>query len=134
MISTQRLVVLFIMINVVVGIVDLTYYSPTAYQSTPFDSIVSELDDFQEEQEKVWGGLLSGASQVVETTIINPLRLGYTLLRFFWKAFIPFSVYPRTDYSTFENVGVTILTLFRTLLSLIVGFEAYAFYKNKKQT
>jgi len=125
------------MINVVVGIVDLTYYSPTTYQSTPFDSIVSELDDFQEEQEKddtVWGGLLSGASQVVETTIINPLRLGYTLLRFFWKAFIPFSVYPRTDYSTFENVGVTILTLFRTLLSLIVGFEAYAFYKNKKQT
>lgn len=137
MISTQRLIIIMLMINVVVGIVDLTYYSPTQYQTTPFDSINNQLDAFQQkaqEEETTWGGLFSGAVNVLEVTVINPLRFGYTLLRFLWKAFIPFSILPTGNETPVENVVITVIILFRSLLALIMGIEIYLFFKNKKTT
>jgi hypothetical protein len=136
MISTQRLLLMFLMINVIVGIVDVSYYNPLSYDNQFLDGITTDLDEFSEniqKEDSIWGGILGKLIDAV-STIVNGVRLGFLLLYFFFKIMIPWPIARLTSYSAIELMIVDFINLFRLLMTLLAGLEIYNLFKNKKAT
>lgn len=137
MISTQRLIIMFVLINLAVTIATFTYQEETTWNSTPFDNMLNQVQEFEEkaqEDESVIGGMLSAAAKVIEATVIDPIRFGWMILKFLYYAFVPFSINGDMASSTVEEVFIVILSVVRSVLAVLAGLEIYLIFKNKKAT
>lgn len=134
MISTQRIILLFILMNLLVGIGGTIHNNPTAFN---FNKINEEINineelvnEYTDENTKT-GGIPSEDTSGEGKSIGNMFKMGLITWEVIIRAIWPFSVYP--NYPTvIENIIATLILYFRLLGSVLVGLELYLLFKNRK--
>lgn len=137
MISTQKIILMAILINVMIGIVlslDKDINNP---DFTTIDELTSSIDTEQENTNSetgIWGEVKAKAGQVFESTIINVIKWGAGLYNIFKLGFNPWSI-STEDYNTeIEKLIVRIIQLIRAMTIGLLILEIYSYFKNKKAT
>lgn len=135
MISTQRLIMLVIGINLLIGMVGEIWVNPTGYTtSQQLEVEIDKMEDLEvnlESEEGIWGSVKQSAGQE-ETTIGSAINWGYSILGVFIRGINPLSIHPSMFTNTIEQVFAWFLIFFRSLIATILGIELYLVYKNKK--
>lgn len=126
---------MFILVNVMVGIGMNTYNNPFDTNTNVILLEANYLESYQNttsSEEAVWGSAQSDGNRQFETHIGNPLTWGWGVLKTFYRVLAPWSLWHLNFENAVTKLMVNILTLFRGLMMLLVGMEAYMFYINKK--
>lgn len=136
MITSQRLIIILVMFNILTGIVTQIYNNPTT-SSIENSQVITEADSINEKviiannDDSKYGGITS-ENLVSEQSIGNPISWGNILLNIFTKGFNPISVMPTTSDTVIEQIAISILILIKSLLYIILLIEIYFIFKNKK--
>lgn len=138
MISTQKIVVLILMIQILIGIamelnakgIDGTPLAKTNDTITISDA---EVENFKSD-EGIWGSIKNEANQLYESTIGNVMEWGATALNVLLKGLNPFSINSSQYDTNIEKLIATIILVIRSFMTTIVIFEGYSYFKNKKAT
>lgn len=135
MISTHRLLLILVAINMVIGFAMQIYYDPLSSntdQVTVEQQLLEQYEQEMESQEGTWGSIKRTTSQLWENTIGNPIKWGWTILKIFWRGINPLSFTPDDFTHPMEQAMAQGIVLFRSLLmGVVVGLSAYMLYKNK---
>lgn len=135
MISSQRLIIMLIAINMMIGYAMQIYYDPTGFslEQTKIDAqnleqkevVISDEDHWYD---KAWRGFTT----TVDNSIGNVLRWGWTILKIFVKGINPLS-FSASDFDhPIEQSIANILITFRSIMmTAVVGLGVYLLYKNK---
>jgi hypothetical protein len=135
MISTHRLILLFIGINLIIGIASAIYENPAIYNDN-FLSVEQGLyEDFGADfvTEDSLNGIQS-ENTLQETSVGNSLSWGKILFDVFVQGINPFSFMPGDFDTMAEQIAAQLLILFRALMSILIVIEAIMFFKNKKSS
>lgn len=136
MITSQRLIIIFVLFNILTGIVATIYSNPTA-GSTDKTQIITEADNLQNTaggsmtDNNLYGGI-SNTNLVGETSIGNPLGWGTILINVFAKGFNPIAILPNQTLTEIENIFIVLLGLMKAFINVILILEIYMIFKNKK--
>lgn len=136
-VSTQRIFILFVLINLAVGVADITYFNPTAYSTAPFSKLTDTGDRYSiewDDENTMWKSTNPDAIPNEEATITNSQKTGFMITRFIATSFIPFSIMPQSDMSITEQVLATMIAIFRIFIGFLAGLEMYLLFKNRKAT
>lgn len=137
MISSQRIIFMFILINILIGIGIGIYKNPTAYDSSIIDEEIQIMEDQQvefEEENTEWGGIPTTDTSGEGKTIGNPLKMGAIVWNMFLDAIAPWSIHPWMFNNTVEKIIAWLLMLFRAIGTSLLIFETILVFKNKKAT
>jgi len=136
MITSQRLIIIFVLFNIFTGVVATIYNNPTV-GSLDKTQIVNEQSNVNSQitkansEDSLYGGIGSN-TLVSEQSIGNPLGWGAILINVFSKGFNPISILPEKSNVAIENIFVFLLILVKTMISIILILEIYMIFKNKK--
>lgn len=134
MMSTQRLFILIMLINLLIGIVVTFQDNPRATTYVVLDNQGNVIEQYAYEisdPSKLYSGT-GGDNQLNEVTIGNSISWGRTGISVLFNGIKPFPV-KASDYNTdIEKVFVYALTAFRWFMYIIVIIEAIMFIKNRK--
>lgn len=138
MISSQRIITMIIGINLIIGMIMTGYNNPTEYNNEAVQNEISFIENSQneytDEDTGVWGTVKAGAGRLYENTIGNVIKWGYIILSVFIRGINPLSI----NAGMFENQVLKLIAnmiLFtRSIMVLVVIFEIYLVFKNKKAT
>lgn len=140
MISSQKIIMMIILINVMIGFAIKFTESPDTFTLSKMDdftsqqnTIESEKDNFVSE-EGLWGSVKAKASQVYETTIGNVLQWGGAIIGILIQGFNPWSISTSQYTNIIEQTIVVIIGTIRTMMTALLMFEIYLIFKNKKST
>lgn len=147
MITTQRLIIIYVMLNIVVGAA-MTLHSgiqeATKEQDNGLTSVGKELAKERDKLNIQTGEIFfeedptataKNTGLQVEASIGNKLTWGQIIMDVAFKGINPFSLMIKSPYQTESRIETdirAILTLFRTLFALIIGIELYMLMKNGK--
>lgn len=134
---TQRLIMIIISINLIIGFVDSINDSPTTWNSNQIGTEIDLMEEQEaefESEEGVWGSVKSSEDRIYENTIGSPIKWGWVLLKTFTRALNPFSFSPSDFETDSEKALAWVLTFFRCLMIMLVSIEGYMFFKNKKNS
>lgn len=135
MITTQRFLIIVVCINLLSGVFLTMYDNPTLYDENVLDSDIDYYEGANKEFKD--GDLYSSAKNTdieVERSIGNQLTWGDIIVGILWNGLNPFAITPSQYNNPFEKMIAIILIIFRTLMGILIGIEAYMFYKNNKTT
>lgn len=134
MITTQRLIIIVIVMNLVLGWASAIYTNPSSYvqgQMTEEQDYLVHYETTSDTNEFIFGGVQRTETQE-EPTVIDSFRGGWVLIDIFINAINPLSI-NRTQFTReIEKIFADFLMLVRSLFILLMIFEAYLVYKNKK--
>lgn len=133
MLSTQRLIMIIIGINIIIGLVGAIYNEPTVYSSNRFTEAIDYNEQFGKDldSEDKYSGT-TNRDYDSETTIGNSITTGSIIWDVFWTGLYPLSVHPSMFETQIEKIFANILIIFRALMWILIGVELYLFIKNKK--
>lgn len=135
MISTQRLIMIVVLINLMTGIVGNIYIKPTTYDN----NIIAGEEDYSQQysenllQEDKYSGIRNRGYDS-EQSIGNSITLGSNIWDIIIDGVNPLSVHPNMFESDIEKMFAIILSMFRLLLGIILIVEIYMIFKNRKQS
>lgn len=137
MISSQRLILMAVILNILIGLSVTISEAPTDYQTNQ-DEITAQtqqLEDFEvelKEETTETGGRPETGEQTEQKTTGNPVKLSSMI----WKTAInglnPFSITGKDVTTEIEKIATTALWIFRGLMAILMGFELYVVIFNKK--
>lgn len=135
MISTQRLIMIIIGINLIMGLIGSIYKNPTLYNDDFIDNEQNYYEksgnDFKDDDPYTG---VKNQDYIQENSIGNSLSWGKILLDIFLGSINPFS-FSKQDFDTnIEKIAVQVLGIFRSLMSLLIIIEVIMFFKNKKSS
>lgn len=138
MISSQRIIFIFIFLNIISGMVTHLAIDSKTYDKGIFDQFIENTEEtrqtYAEDNTDTWyGGILSTGVMVIQT-IGNTIRMGWEIVRYMMTAMNPFSITTNDSYTGIENVMITALIIFRSLITVLASIEFYNIIKNKKAT
>lgn len=137
MISSQRLFLLLIGLNLLVGMAAEVYHDPVSDnvdQVTVETQLMEQYETEFQSQEGIWGSVKATADRIWESTIGSPIRWGWTLLKLLVRGLNPFSFSASDFVNPVEQEIARYLIFFRSALMTIVILEGYLLFKNKKAT
>lgn len=135
MMSTQRIIILCLTMNMLLGIVTLIYSDTNADISEIIDTEISKSDERERDVESesgIFGVVKSTILRPVESSIGNPLKWGFNILGILLKAISPFSFGSATFSTPQEQMIARVIMFFRTILVTITIVEIYSYFKNRK--
>lgn len=130
--GTTGMIVLLIFINLITSVSYAIYENPTTFQSETVTDTISigadygnnfSADNNQQGQQQ---GLL------VEGTVGNAIRMGISIVSLFTIGIHPFST-PTTNANVLDKLFMFAMMLFRAVMWILIGIEAYIFFKNRGQ-
>ena len=137
MISSQRLMLIIIALNMLIGFTGEIYHNPTGYSSTTATIEQALMEEYEQEfqsEEGLWGTVKATANKIYENTIGNVVSWGRIIFKVFIDGINPFS-FTASDFShPVEKQFANILVLFRSLMTAILILEGYMIFKNKKSS
>lgn len=135
MISTQRLILIILFMNIAIGIAGSIYQNPTFYEEDYFyeDNTLYENYGTNFKDSDTHSGIVNREQQY-EVSIGNSIEWGEITLNILWNGLNPFSFTANDFNSDIEKVFANVLILFRSLMYIIIIIEVYMFFKNKKNT
>lgn len=136
MISTQKLIILVIGLNLICGLASI-FTNETAQE---YDTRLQNISDIYEEEarlgstnDSVRGHL--GGENIQETGLLsNPLVQGTTIWNILGSGINPFSINPADFNTNLEKTIAWGIGFIRTILNLILILEFYLIIRNKKNT
>lgn len=134
MITSQRLMIIVIIMNMMLGWAAAIYVTPTVYNRGDFiDSInfLKDWDDKTNTEEIKYSGAKRPDTQE-EPTVMNTFTWGLTMLGVFINGINPLSINRLQFDTTLERIAADLLVLIRLLFTSLMIFEAYLIFKNKK--
>lgn len=134
-VSTHRLILMFVMLNLIIGIAGTAYYSPRSRNTnviTEYTDLGGEWEDELTSEDAKWGTAKSTSNQFTETTVGNTFTIGKFIWNVFWMGINPFSIRPSMVDTDIEKIIAYILEWFRSLLMIVIALEAYFVFKNRK--
>lgn len=137
MLSTQRLIMIFVLINILIGVGIGIYKNPTIYGDTTAQQEIDIMEDQQaefEEEETEYGGIPTTDTSGEGKTIGNPIKMGAILWDIVLGGLNPLSIRPGMFQTTTEKIIATMLLMFRSLMAIIAGLELFLLFKNRKAT
>lgn len=137
MLSTHRLLIMLIAMNMMIGIAVSIYNSPQTLDTKQMEvenEKLEESEEYAEEEQSIWGSIKASAEKGYESTIGNPIRWGWTILRIFIRGINPFSFMPSDFTNEIEQEIARVLILIRSLITTITIIEGYMVFKNDKQS
>lgn len=135
MMSTQRIIILCITLNLLLGIVTIIYDNPNSSITSNIDTEIEQGEERERDVESesgIFGVVKSTILRPVESSIGNPLKWGFNILSVFIKAINPFSFGASTFNTQQEQIIARVIMFFRTILVTIVAVEMYSYFKNRK--
>lgn len=130
-VNSQRLLILVIAINIVIGLVTGIYYHPTAYRANEQDVITSITDDtYNTIKGEITNSQPTNDQIITESSYGNPITLGGEIIKSYFKGLV-FQPIVDEDNTTLNKVNYG-LTLFRGLMSYILILEIIFIFKNRK--
>lgn len=137
MISSQRLIMIFILINIVAGIGVSIYAQPNTYDETQTLEHITINEQYEsefKEDNTKYGGTSVEDDAGEGKTVGNVMKMGSMLWDITINSLNPFSV-NRTMFTTsLERIIADILVLFRILGTILMSIELYLLFKNRKAT
>jgi hypothetical protein len=135
MISTQRLLMIVIGINLIIGLAGSIYVNPALYDSSHLSVEQSLYEQYGSEfaNDDPFSGVTNRDS-LQESSIGNSLSWGKILLDIFLNGINPFSFKPNDFNTAIEQIVAQILVLFRSLMYILLIVEIIMFFKNKKSS
>lgn len=137
-ISTQRLIIIVVLMNLLIGVVGEMYYEPDSFNTQKVEDEIGYLEQKEvemESEEGLWGSVKSTASRIYESTIGDPIKWGGTIASIFIRGINPFYKagieYTNNEAETFT---IYMIGFLRTLIYLVLIVEMYFVWKNKKTT
>lgn len=131
-VSTQRIIFIVLVLNILVGIAYNIYENPTVVDTSYIDNDINQNDALGEQikDETYWNQGQQG--NLYEPTIGSPIKWGNVILDIFTKGMHPFT-FKAEDFTTqLEQMIAKVLTVFRGLLHILLILEIYLVIKNRK--
>lgn len=138
MISTQRLIIISLLINVMMGLVHGIWLGDGEYdQNFIINTDIDNLEDYEQEyiqEDKLELGSTVG-TYTGDTSLGDKLSWGNLDWSLVFKEGIqPWSFKP-SDFNTVpEQIGAMILVVFRSMWFILIGFEVFLIWWAKKTT
>lgn len=136
MISSQRLLMIIIGINLIIGITAEMYAHPTTWENvTQLNTekdIASDVEQDFVSEEGIWGNVKSTASRLYEGTIGSTIKWGSGLIKIFARGINPFSFSSKDFDTQIEKTIADIIVYIRFLMTILIVFEIYQVFKNRK--
>lgn len=139
MITSQRILIIFFTINVLIGIATHIYLNPTLSSYVGNGEVVfgqeqtnveSQVDQYGSD-DTLYSGI-KNKDYITETTVGNPITWTQIIFDVLNKGFNPFAITP-SDYDTYiENAFAWLLNFVKSIFSLIAILEIYMLFKNRK--
>ena len=135
MISTQRLLMIVIGLNLIIGLAGSIYQNPTIYDDNHLSVEQSLYEQYGEnfKDDDAFSGVKNRDYQQ-ETSIGNSLSWGKILLDVFLNGINPFSFTPNDFDTNVEQIVAQMLVIFRSLMYILLLVEVIMFFKNKKSS
>lgn len=136
MISTQRLLIIFFTMNILIGIVTHLYNNPT--QTTNGYAILTQEQTNIEQQVYTYGNPETEYAGIInkqytqETTVGNTVTWSATIWDIFKKSFNPFSLTPSDFETDIEQAIAYVLVLLKSIFYILIALEVFMVFKNKK--
>lgn len=134
MINTQRLILIVLTVNLIIGISQSAYANITTYSA---DYIRNELQLYESYEQQftdddiIYGGL-KNKETLTDPTIGSSLNWGKILLDVFVYGINPFSINSNMFETYIEQMFADLLMTFRLFMWVLLGVEGYFVIKNKK--
>lgn len=135
MISTQRLMIIAILLNIVFGIVDHVQAGDSAESFDELDNTNSYIDGNMEEfqnDEGIWGTVKSSSARLMPEPVVNVVKSSYIFFSIMLKSVNPFSINSLEYDSFIEKRFADLVMLLRCLIMLVLSMEIYFITKSKK--
>lgn len=134
-ISTQRLAIIIILINIFIGIcIGLFHETKSTYDITLITTQTATIETAEAEfgdEDKIYN---LQNTEDTENTIGNPIVMSHSFWTILWNGINPLSFTPSDFDNEVEKIFASILTLFRSIATLVLMLELYLIFKNKKTT
>lgn len=138
MISSQRLILIFFAMNIMIGIVTHIYNNPTqttngyAILTQEQTNVETQINSYGSEETK-YGGI-TNKQYTQETSVGNSISWSGTIWDIFKKAFNPFSLNPDDFDTQIETMFAYMLILLKSMFYVLTIMEVYMMFKNKKSS
>lgn len=131
--STQRLLMIVIAINLLMSVAFAVYEAPRTVDYTLFGETIDlgETTAGSLESEGQGG---SPEHLQEEGSIGNVIRMGGLLINLFFRGLVGIPMNTAGLGQGIESLAFLSLLLFKSLMYMLLTYEAYAFFKNKKNT
>lgn len=138
MITSQRLIIMLIICNIMIGLSLEIYSNPHELDMSGINGDITTLETVESqfnEEGTIYGNIDNPSSQTTqENTIGNTIKMGWIILKVLIKGISPIPITRDGWANAIESTISTGLILFRSLIYVITALEIYFIYKNKKNT
>lgn len=133
MINTQKLLIIILLMNLVIGLTTDIYKNPSDYTNNRIDNEIDSRTDFASNvKTEETAPSLHSATVLLENTVTNTVRMGTILFRVFIEGLNPFPISRNLVRTDFEKNIYTGLQYFRALMYILIATEIYMVFKNRK--
>lgn len=131
--STQRLMLIILVLNLVIGLAGAIYKQETYTDEilTPDEEIAQAMGENIINPANLGGGF---SNDIYGGSVGNPFQWGRGLWNIFWYGVTPFPFITAMFSTTTEAAIASGLLLFRLWSYVIIGLEFFLIMKNKKST
>lgn len=136
MITTQRLIMIFIFLSIVSGVVQSIHESDTNVDLTNLDASLGildeELDQFDDEDRLQSGSVQSNIE--VERSARSAQQDTLSIWNIMFNTAIPWAVKPWNQTTEIEALGAWFIMLMKSMMYILIAVEIVMLFKNKKQS
>lgn len=131
MINSQKLIITFTIMSMLIGIVfgqmQLENYNPSNINMNYTNQQLINMED----QNSLYASQKNTQYQT-EFTIGSASNWGVNILNVLWDAAYPWSISTNLAQDELEKAIIIIVNIFRTLISILASLEIYFIFKNRK--
>jgi hypothetical protein len=136
MITTQRLIMILIVINIVMGLIinDGTSTDTINNMINEVDELYDSLTISQSDLEPGYWSAFTSALSIGLDILLVPLKIGWIMLTMLLKAFVPLPLNEAMWDTPMLKLISVILTFFKSLLVILTVVEIWNVIRNRKAT
>ena len=132
--STQRLIIMFISLNMLLGMSLEFYYHPTEFTTIQTDIDIAMMEQYEERftDESTW---YSGIPTAITDFVIGVGSVSKWALEILWifaKGINPLNIPRSLAKTTLERAIVDVITFFRAFMMIVAMLEAFFLYYSRK--
>lgn len=133
MISTQRLMLLIIIVNMMITVGHDMYYKNTNYFEA-FQTSTTEIENANYDLEEQESWTTRATTFLTDNAVFNVVKVFWTMGDIFLRSWWPFSINPTSYNTAAEQIAAYIIVLLRGLMYMITAIEIVNWWINKKAT
>lgn len=135
-ISTQKVILLILMLNIALGTViqifNNPYEVPSSNEITKLREIQDEYEEEVKSQQGIYGGLKSASGDLIDRQI-GGLKWDISLLGTILKGLNPWLINPESYTHPLEIIWAYLINAFRSILyAVVIITELFLVFRNKK--